>query len=112
MYPFQLPAEVLNIIEPMDLEQLMALVASQTALNSRSIEPYIYVCLHIFDHYGAVFFLEEGLQRAEQWVTMTSVENEDYTRRAEIMNLLSAKLHQRKYLLEDPSLLNGRPPDL
>jgi hypothetical protein len=112
MYPFQLRAQAINTIEPMGLEKLMALVASQTVLTSQSIEPYIYVCVRIFDYYGVVTFLEEGLTRAEQWVTMTSVSNEDYTRRAEIMNLLSAKLHQRRYLLEDVSLLNGDPPDV
>ncbi|KAL1792224.1 hypothetical protein ACET3X_009975 [Alternaria dauci] len=112
MYPFQLQDEAVNTIEPMGFEQLAALVASQTVLTSTNIEPYIYVCARIFDHFGAVVFLEEGLERAEQWVTMTSISNEDHTRRAEIMNLLSAKLHQRRYLLEDVSLLNGDPPDL
>ena len=111
MYPFQLKPEAVNTIEPMGLEKLMALVASQTIFNSTNIEPYIYICMRIFDHYGASRFLQEGLERAEEWVTMTSIDNEDRTRRFEIMSLLSAKLHQRRYLLEDVPLLNEGHPD-
>ncbi|KAI4666223.1 uncharacterized protein J4E79_002260 [Alternaria viburni] len=111
MYPFQLKPEAVNTIEPMGLEKLMALVASQTIFNSINIEPYIYICMRIFDHYGASRFLQEGLERAEEWVTMTSIDNEDRTRRFEIMSLLSAKLHQRRYLLEDVPLLNEGHPD-
>jgi hypothetical protein len=72
--------------------------------NDAQNELFIYICFLIFTRTGSMEYLERAIQRAEGWVAESANDHPDRTRRLEILDKMTARIRERRNMLEDIGL--------
>lgn len=81
--------ELLSALHEASKEDLQALAKLyEDSANDEEVELYIYVCLLIFQQSHNVQRLEQAIQKAGGWLTVTTAGHPDYHRRRSILNTL------------------------
>ncbi|KAM5355006.1 hypothetical protein ACJ41O_001652 [Fusarium nematophilum] len=96
MKPFTIDEELVSHLDDLSEDELRAFAEmNEDPTNDEQIELYIYCCLMLFQESGSGEDLERAIHRAEGWISATpAAQSADRTRRSEILDLLSAWMHQ------------------
>jgi hypothetical protein len=105
MEVFHIEREMASLLNDTCDEDLCSLPQLQEEpANDEQNELFIYICFHIFTRTGSMDYLERAIQRAEVWVAESANDHPDHARRLEILDKITAKIRERKNVLEDIGL--------
>lgn len=105
MEMFHVEPEMASSLHDISDEDLHSFAELQDPADDAQIELFIYTCFLVFTRTGSMEYLERAIQRAEGWAVVTANDHPDRARRSEILDMMSAKMCERRHVLEDVSLL-------
>jgi hypothetical protein len=101
MEMFRIDLEMDSLLNEMDNEELQAFAETQGyPLNDAEKELLIYIRFRIFSRAESVEYLERAIRLAESWWAIIPRDHPDHARRSKILDMLSAKICERKILTE------------
>jgi hypothetical protein len=112
MEMFDVELEMANLLRDLSDEDLRDFAELQEeSASDAQIELFIYTCFLIFTRTASTEYLARAIGRAEGWVAVTPDDHPQSARRSKILDTMSARLRERRHMLEDlslPNLMRGR----
>jgi len=107
MEMFHVEQEMASLLHDISDEELRSFAElHEDPADDAQIELFIYTCFLIFTRTGSMEYLERAIQRAEGWVAVTADDHPERARRAKILDVMSARMNERRYMLGDLGLLS------
>jgi hypothetical protein len=104
MTKFHIEPEMAALLDDMSDEEMRVFAEFQEGPESdEQIELFLYACFLIFTRTTSIEYLERAIQQAEGWVAATPNDHPQRVRRTEILDTMSARLCERRQMLEDLS---------
>ncbi|KAI0977555.1 hypothetical protein F4678DRAFT_413424 [Xylaria arbuscula] len=99
---FNIEVDLAATLDEMSHEDLHSFAELQEdTASDEQIELYIYTRFLIFTKTWSIEHLDQSIQRTEGWLAITPTDHLDRIRRSHVLDMLVARKHQHKLLLED-----------